>query len=83
MTDICGGWYMEKSARVLPPLKRTKLSKKHKKGRIIFKRNYMKLIGGGIIGDSNYIGTSLNGLILNITPKELNPFLFLQKVLYQ
>ena len=28
MTDIGGGWYMEKSARGLPPLKRTKLSKK-------------------------------------------------------
>ena len=28
MTDICGGWYLEKCARGLPPLKRTKLSKK-------------------------------------------------------
>ena len=28
MTDIGGGWYIEKSARGLPPLKRTKLSKK-------------------------------------------------------
>ena len=28
MTDIGGGWYMEKSAKVLPPLRRTKLSKK-------------------------------------------------------
>ena len=28
MTDIGGGWYMAKSARGLPPLKRTKLSKK-------------------------------------------------------
>ena len=28
MTDISGGWYMEKSAKGLPPLKRTKLSKK-------------------------------------------------------
>ena len=79
MTDIGGGWYLANIARGLPPLKRTKLSKKHKKGRIIFKRNCMNLIGGGIIGNSNYIGTSLNGLILNITPKELIPFLFLQK----
>ena len=39
----------------------------------------MKLIGGVIIGNYNYIGTSLNGLILNITPKELNPFMSLQK----
>ena len=28
MTDIGGGWYMEKSAKGLPPLSRTKLSKK-------------------------------------------------------
>ena len=28
MTDNGGGWYMEKSARGLPPLKRTKPSKK-------------------------------------------------------
>ena len=43
------------------------------------KRNYMKLIGGGIIGNSNYIGTILNGLILNLTPKQLNPFVSPQK----
>ena len=28
MTDIGGGWYMEKGARGLPPLRRTKLIKK-------------------------------------------------------
>ena len=28
MKDIGGGWYIEKSAKVLPPLKTTKLSKK-------------------------------------------------------
>ena len=28
MTDIGGGWYMEKSAKGLSPLKRSKLSKK-------------------------------------------------------
>ena len=28
MTDIGGRWYMEKSARGLPPFRRTKLSKK-------------------------------------------------------
>ena len=34
MTDIGGRWYMEKSARGLPPLRRTKLSKNHKKGKM-------------------------------------------------
>ena len=28
MTDIGGGWYLEKCAKGLPPLKRKKLSKK-------------------------------------------------------
>ena len=28
LTDIGGGWYMAKSARGIPPLKRTKQSKK-------------------------------------------------------
>ena len=35
-----------------------------------------------MIVDSNCIGTSLNGLILNQPPKELNPIQFLQKKLY-
>ena len=39
----------------------------------------MNIIGGGMIGNSNCIGTNLNGLIPNQTPKELNPFQFLQK----
>ena len=39
----------------------------------------MKLIGGGMIINYNYTGTSLNGLILNLTPKELNPIMFHQK----
>ena len=69
LTDTAGGWYMAKSARGLTPLKRTKLSKKHKKRRIIFKRNYMKLIGVGMIGNSNCIEKGLNGLILNLPPK--------------
>ena len=70
MKDIGGGWYMEKSAKGLPPLSRTKLSKKHKKGRMKFKKNYMKLISGGMIGDSNCIGTNLNGWIQNIYPQK-------------
>ena len=77
MTDIFGGWYMEKSARGLPPLRRTKLSKKAQKRQDKIQKNYMKIISGGMIGNSNCIGTNLNGSTLNLTPKELNPFLFL------
>ena len=79
MTDIGGGWYMGKGAGGIPPLRRTKLSKKAQERQDEIQKNYMKLISGGIIGNSNCIGTNLNGLILNLTPKELNPFLFLQK----
>ena len=78
MTDIGGGWYLKKCERGLPPLKRTKLSKKAQERHDYIFLNCMNLIGGGIIGDSNCIGSSLNGLILNQPPKELNPFKFLQ-----
>ena len=43
-------------------------------------KNYMKLTIGGMIVDSYCIGTNLNELILNLPSKEINPFLFLQKV---
>ena len=41
-------------------------------------RNYTLLIGIGIIGNSNYIGTSLSGLIQEVKPKK-KPIQFLQK----
>ena len=69
----------EKCSKGLPPLKRTKLSKNNEKGRMKLKKNYMKLISGGMIVNSDCVGTNLNGWILNITPKEINPILFLQK----
>ena len=58
MTDIGGGWYTEKSARGLPPTRRTKLSKKSQERKNEIKKNYMKLISGGMIGKSNCIGTN-------------------------
>ena len=75
-------WWMvfEKCERGLPPLKRTKLSKKAQERHDYIKKKCMNLIGGGMIGSSHYIRTSLNGLILNTPPKELNPFQFLQKI---
>ena len=45
-----------------------------------FKKNYMKLISGGIIGNSNCIGKHLKGWILNLNPKEINPILYIEKV---
>ena len=60
-----GRMVFEKCEKGLPPLKRTKLSKKSKERDDLNKNNFMKLTGGGMIGNSNYIGTSLNGLIQN------------------
>ena len=81
MTDIGGGCYMVQSDKGQPPLRITKLSKNHKKGRMKFKKNYMKLISCGMIGNSNCIGTKFNGLILNLTQKEINPLCFFKNVL--
>ena len=60
ITYICGGWF-KKSAKGLPPLRRTKLTKKAQENQDEIQKNYMKVISGGMIGDSNCIGTSLNG----------------------
>ena len=68
----------KKCERGLPPLKRTKLTKKSQERHDYIYKNCMNLIGGRMIGNSNCIGTSLNGLILNQPPKELNPFQYLQ-----
>ena len=38
----------------------------------------MKLISGVMIRNSNYIGTSLNGLIQEVKPNGMKPFQFLQ-----
>ena len=73
MTDIGVGWCMKNISKGLPPLRRTKLSKNHKKRSMKFKKGYMKLISGGMVGDSNCIGTSLNGWIQNLSTKGINP----------
>ena len=39
----------------------------------------MRIIVGVIIGNSNYSGTSLNGLIQEVKSKGKNPIQFLQK----
>ena len=38
MTDIGGGWYLNKCEKGIPPLKRTKISKRHKIGMILLKK---------------------------------------------
>ena len=70
---------MEKISKGLPPLRRQKLSKKSQDEEDEIKKNYMKLISGGMIKNSNYIGTSLNGLIQEVKLKGKNPIQFLQK----
>ena len=71
------------SAKVISPLRIPKLSKKHKRRRMKFKKNYMKLISGGMIGNSNYIGTRLNGWIQNLSLKGNNPIQFFKNVLFK
>ena len=61
----------------LSPLRRPKLSKKvQDKGDEIQKK--MKIISGGMIGNSNYIGTSFNGLIQELKLKGKNLIQFIQ-----
>ena len=81
ITDIGGGWYLEKCAKIIPPLKRTKLSKKAQMRDDIIKNKLFNLIGGGMIGNSNYIGTCLNDPKSN--PKRVKPFsVSSKKILY-
>ena len=63
----------------LPPLRRPKLSKNKKIRRMKFRKNYMKLIDIVMIGNSNYIGTSLNGSVQKVKSKGNKPIQFLQK----
>ena len=70
-----------KSSKGIPPLRRSTLSKKSQEKEDKIKILYMKLISGVIIGYSNYIGTSLNGLIQEVKPKGIKPFQFIQNKL--
>ena len=67
-----------KITKGLPPLRRPKLSKKSQEKEDEIKKNYMKLIGIGMIVNSNYIGTSLNASIQELKSKGENPFQFIQ-----
>ena len=80
MTGIGGGWYMEKNSKGLPPLRISKLSKKSQEKEDEIFKNYMKLISGVMIGNSNYIGTSLNEKIQEVKLKGKNPIQFLQNI---
>ena len=53
-----------KITKGLPPLRRSTLSKKAQDEDDKIERNYIKLINGGMIRNSNCIRTSLNGSIL-------------------
>ena len=55
-----------KVSKVLPLLRGPKLIKKHNRSRMKLK-NYMKIISGGMV--FNCIGSSLNGLIQEVTSK--------------
>ena len=75
MTNIVvdGKW---KNSKRLPPLRIPKLSKKEQDKEDEIKKNYMKLRSGGMTGNSNYIGTILNGLIQEVKSKGKTLFSF-------
>ena len=80
MTDIGGEWFMGKSAKGLPQLRRTKLSMKAQERKDYVQIYiYMKLISGGVIEDSNFIGTNLNGWFLNSPPTRQTLLCFFKK----
>ena len=68
---------MENSSKGIPPLRISKLCKKAQDKEDEIKKNYMKLISGGMIGNSNYIGRILSGSIQEVKSKGINPFQFL------
>ena len=53
ITDIGGGWYLEKCQKGLSPLKITKLIKKAQKSHDLIKKKSFNIIFGGMIGNSN------------------------------
>ena len=57
---------MWKNTKGLPPLRRPKLSKKSQEKEDKIENIYIKLMGIGIIVNSNYIGTSLSGSIQEV-----------------
>ena len=60
----------------LPLLRRKQLSKKAQEKYDEIIKKYMKLIDGGIIENSNHIGTRLNGLIIELKSKGKTLFSF-------
>ena len=58
-----------KITKRLPPRRRPKLSKKSQEKDDEIKKIYMKLIGVGMVGNSNYIVTSLSGSIKEVKSK--------------
>ena len=60
-------------------MRRTKLSKKSQERQDDIQKKLYEANSGGIIGNSNCIGTNLNGWILNLPPTEINPIVFLKK----
>ena len=69
MIEIGCGWYMEKITKGLPPLRIPKPSKKAQQKDDEIKIIYMNLVGIEMIGDSNYVGTSLSGSIQEVNSK--------------
>ena len=82
MTDICGGWYMEKSARGLPPLKRTKLSKKAQERQDVIQKKLYKANRWWNDWKSQLQWNKLEWVDLKSNPKRVKPFSVSSKMFY-
>ena len=71
-----------KITKGIPPLRKQKLSKHHKRKMIKLNINITLLIVIGMIVNSNYIGTSLGGLIQEVESKEKPLFKFFKEIIY-
>ena len=79
MTYIGGGWYMKKSARGLPQLKRTKLSKKSEERQYVIQNKLYEANRQWNDWKFQLHWYNLEWFDPKYNPKIVNPFLFLQK----
>ena len=83
MTDIGGGWYMAKSARGLPPLKLTKLSKKSQERKNYIQKKLFEANRWWNDWKFQLHCNKLEWVDIKSTPKRVKPFyVSSKKVLY-
>ena len=82
MTDIRGGWYMKKSARGIPPFKRTKLSRKAQKMQDVIQKKLYAANRWWNIWKSQLHWNKLEWVDPKYNPKRVKPFSVSSKKFY-